>query len=48
MQSPRHICQDKQHRDKSEWDQPQELCLLKLFLSSSQWNPEHEATLRVG
>lgn len=34
MQSPRHICQDQQYRNENEWDQPEELCLLKLFLFS--------------
>lgn len=47
MQSPRNICQDQQHRNKNEWDQPEEVYLLKLFLFSGQWNPEHEATLRA-
>lgn len=47
MQSPRNICQDQQHRNKNERDQPEEVYLLKLFLFSGQWNPEHEATLRA-
>lgn len=48
MQSPRHMCQDQQYRNKNEWDQPEELCLLKLFLFSHHWNLELSALLRAG
>lgn len=47
MKSPRHICEVQQHRNKSEWDQPEELCLLQLFLFSNRWNLEHKALLKT-
>lgn len=47
MPALRHMCQDQEHGNKSEWDQSEELCLLKLFLVSHQWNTEHNALLRA-